>query len=144
MIVAGRRLNAKWSTLWPSAVFESSPEGLCTAEILCPLLWDAWLSRLPPADLDSEKVLILDTGGGSLLHLSVPIYKLLKRWRVRPCPDVFGTMGLSLNSLNSCPVSEYVYRVRERVIVGGGALFCMAPPECVWRDTTSLPTTLRL
>ena len=145
VIVAGRRLNAKRSTLWPSAVFDISAEASCTAEIFCRMLWDAWLSRLPLADLEVEKVLILDTGGGSLLHLSLPIYKLLTRWRVRPCPDMFGRMVPFIEfTAKACSVYDYVYRARERVTAGGVAFLCMASPECVWRDTTSLPTTLRL
>ena len=75
--------------VWPGVAFGATAEGRCsrqviiaspgpsvvklskagsvTAGLFCVLLWSAWLQHIPAADLFVKKVLILDSGGGSLL-----------------------------------------------------------------------------
>lgn len=56
------------------AVWESTPEGGITANVLARFLREAWLDRLDPSEQKARKLLILDSGGGGLVHLNVPCF----------------------------------------------------------------------
>jgi hypothetical protein len=84
VICSGKMVNTNWPVIWPGASFAVGPEGSCTTQIFAKFLKEAWLDHLSPEQLQSPKVLILDSGGGALLHLSPRIYKLFKEFQVWP------------------------------------------------------------
>jgi hypothetical protein len=79
----GNNISSSWSDIFPGASFAATPEGSVTTDIFLKFLKETWLDRISEDDRRAWKVLILDSGGGGLLHLSLDLYRFFEHYRVR-------------------------------------------------------------
>ena len=84
VVVSGERVDPTWSKLWDDASFAATKKGSITVDLFLQFLHDAFVAQMPPHLQKAYKILILDSGGGALLHISVKICKFFVRWNIYP------------------------------------------------------------
>ena len=84
VVVSGKMVNRQWSKSWPGAFITTSESGNVSGEAFVQLLRATWLERLSAADQKAKKVLLLDTGGGQMPHVSISMWRLCVEYEVYP------------------------------------------------------------
>ena len=84
IVVSGAAQMNAWSSVWPGAHIRCSEKGAVTTELFSEFYahFCQWIRKTVP--VNEEVVVILDSGGGSLSHLSTEVGVLSAKYRVRP------------------------------------------------------------
>ena len=83
--VVGKKWHPDWQAIWPAAVVEATPNGSSHPETFAVHLKECLLDVFDNDGRgDASKVLIMDTGGGSGLHVSPEITLLCMQHNIRP------------------------------------------------------------
>lgn len=77
---------AAWQHVWPGAHVKSSERGAVTTELFTEFFahWCQWLRGTLSVPLEEQVMLLLDSGGGSMSHLSTEVALLACKYHVRP------------------------------------------------------------
>ena len=84
VVVSGKMVNRQWGKSWPEAFITTSESGNVSGEAFVQMLRETWLKRLTPADQKAKKVLLLDTGGGAMPHVSLSMWRLCQEYEIYP------------------------------------------------------------
>ena len=85
VVLSGTAIMQAWRKVWADAFVTSSPKGSVTTESFAEffLIWCRHVREAVPA-CDREIVLLLDSGGGGMIHMSSEIALLSEKYGVRP------------------------------------------------------------
>lgn len=84
VVLSGTATMQAWGKVWRGAHVTSSPKGSVTTESLAEffLIWCRHVRETVP--LSEEVIVLLDSGGGGLIHISAEIGLLADKYRIRP------------------------------------------------------------
>ena len=107
IVMQGSSLMKSWAKVWPEAHVAATEKASCTATLFCEfvLLWAKHCREVLRVPRSQELVLLCDSGGGALIHLSVNLTLLCHQLGVRlfmlgpyltprPVPESRGTKVL--------------------------------------------------
>lgn len=85
VILQGSCRMKSWSTVWPEANITANEKASCTADLFCQflLIWAKHCREVLKVPASQQLVLICDSGGGSLIHLSTDCTLLCHQLGVR-------------------------------------------------------------
>ena len=86
MVVQGTTFSEAWAKIWPEAAVRATARGSMTAELFVEftLRWERYVRQDLKVSRDKELILLLDSGGGSLLHLSPDFTLACFSKKIRP------------------------------------------------------------
>ena len=86
LCVQGSVYCKSWTTMWPEAEIRATPKGAMTGELFCQfcIRWERWVRESLDIPRPTELLLLLDSGGGSLIHLTPEFTIFCDAASVRP------------------------------------------------------------
>ena len=86
VIVSGKKVMRSWSVVWPEATIRATPKGSVTSELFVQAMirWAEWTRAEHKLPMYQPLILVADSGGGALLHLSTDFTLACVSRNVRP------------------------------------------------------------
>ncbi|CAE7565729.1 unnamed protein product, partial [Symbiodinium sp. CCMP2592] len=86
VVVSGTVYSKQWETVWPEAAIRATPKGAMTGELFVQytIRWANWVRAELEVEETQPLVLLLDTGGGSLIHLTPGFTIACEAKNIRP------------------------------------------------------------
>ena len=86
IVMSGQMEMNAWQKVWEGAHVKTSEKGAVTTALFAEFFghWCQWIREKLKIPYTEEILLLLDSGGGSLSHLSVDVGVLSQKYRIRP------------------------------------------------------------
>ncbi|CAJ1436557.1 unnamed protein product [Effrenium voratum] len=87
IIMSGTSRMKAWDAVWPSANIAATEHGSCTAKLFTEfvVLWEKHCRDVLKVPREQQLVLLCDSGGGSLIHMSVELTLVAHQLGIRLC-----------------------------------------------------------